>query len=84
MCTDPNGMSERAMPDSPIQILEYRTELEFELIQTQMAQRPMPRAEVYARGLSASQKVNGAEVRFDKIDLSKINFLRLCDRKLGV
>ena len=31
-------------------------ELELELIQTQMAQKPMLRAEVYARALRASQK----------------------------
>ena len=32
-------------------------ELELELIQTQTAQKPMPRAEVYARALRASQIV---------------------------
>ena len=32
-----------------------RAELELELIQTQMAQKPMLRAEVYARALRASQ-----------------------------
>ena len=32
------------------------TELELELIQTQMAQKPMLRVEVYARALRASQK----------------------------
>jgi hypothetical protein len=37
-------------------------ELELELIQTQMAQKPMPRAEVYARALRASQNVKRAEV----------------------
>ena len=31
-------------------------ELELELIQTQMAQKPMLRVEVYARALRASQK----------------------------
>ena len=31
------------------------TELELELIQTQMTQKPMLRAEVYARALRASQ-----------------------------
>ena len=33
-----------------------RAELELELIQTQMAQKPMLRVEVYARALRASQK----------------------------
>ena len=37
-------------------------ELELELIQTQMAQKPMLRAEVHARALRASQNVKGAEV----------------------
>jgi hypothetical protein len=37
-------------------------ELELELIQTQMAQKPMLRAEVFARVLRASQNVKGAEV----------------------
>jgi hypothetical protein len=35
--------------------LELELELELELIQTQMAQMPMLRAEVYARALRASQ-----------------------------
>ena len=33
----------------------YLNELELELIQTQMTQKPMLRAEVYARALRASQ-----------------------------
>jgi hypothetical protein len=37
-------------------------ELELELIQTQMAQKPMLRAEVYARALRASKNVKRAEV----------------------
>jgi hypothetical protein len=37
-------------------------EHELELIQTQMAQKPMLRAEVYARALRAIQKVKSAEV----------------------
>jgi hypothetical protein len=37
-------------------------ELELELIQTQMAQKPMLRVEVYARALRASQNVKRAEV----------------------
>jgi hypothetical protein len=37
-------------------------ELELELIQTQMAQKPMLRAEVNARALRASQNVKRAEV----------------------
>jgi hypothetical protein len=45
-------------------IREHRrfTELELELIQTQIAQKPKLRADVYARVLRASQNVNGAEV----------------------
>ena len=35
--------------------LIFFSELELELIQTQMAQKPMLRAEVYARALRASQ-----------------------------
>jgi hypothetical protein len=38
-------------------------ELELELIQIQMAQKPMLRAGVYAPVLRASQKVKRAEVR---------------------
>jgi hypothetical protein len=38
------------------------TELEFELIQTQMAQKPMLRVEEYARAFCASQDVKRAEV----------------------
>ena len=37
-------------------------ELELELIQTRMAQKPVLRAEVYARALRASQNVKRAEV----------------------
>jgi len=37
--------------------LRGRLELEPELIQTQMVQKPMLRAEVYARALRASQNV---------------------------
>jgi hypothetical protein len=37
-------------------------ELELELIQTQMAQKQLLRAEVYARALRASQNVKRAEV----------------------
>jgi hypothetical protein len=37
-------------------------ELELELIQTQMTHKPMPRAEVYARALRASQNAKRAEV----------------------
>jgi hypothetical protein len=37
-------------------------ELELELIQTQMAQKPILRAEVYARALRASHNVEKAEV----------------------
>jgi hypothetical protein len=33
----------------------YEREMELELIQTQMTQKPMLRAEVYARALRASQ-----------------------------
>jgi hypothetical protein len=35
---------------------------DFELIQTQIAQKPMLRAEVYARALRASQNVRRAEL----------------------
>ena len=36
-------------------VIEKELELELELIQTQMTQKPMLRAEVYARALRASQ-----------------------------
>jgi len=39
-----------------------RQELELELIQTQMAQKPMQRAEANARALGASQNVKGAQM----------------------
>ena len=38
-------------------ISELELELELELIQTQMTQKPMLRAEVYARALRASQNL---------------------------
>jgi|AntAceMinimDraft_5_1070358.scaffolds.fasta_scaffold168316_1 hypothetical protein len=38
------------------------SELELELIQTQVAQKPILRAEVYARALRASQNLKRAEV----------------------
>ena len=41
------------------------TELELELIQTQMAQKPMLRAEVYAHAMRASQN-RKKEVRREK------------------
>ena len=47
-------------PQNPIRI-----ELELELIQTQMTQKPMLRAEVYARALRASQ--NRKEVSVQKV-----------------
>jgi hypothetical protein len=40
-------------------------ELELELMQTQMAQKPVLRAEVYARALRASKNVKRAEVWVD-------------------
>ena len=40
----------------------FTIELELEQIQTQMAQKPVLRAEVYARALRASQNVKRAEV----------------------
>jgi hypothetical protein len=43
-------------------VLYLVKELELELIQTQMAQKPMLRAEVYARALRASQNAKRAEV----------------------
>jgi hypothetical protein len=42
--------------------LSHEHELELELIQTQTAQKPMLRAEVYARALRASQNVKRAKV----------------------
>ena len=42
-----------------------RAELELELIQTRMAQKPMPRAEVYAHAMRASQN-RKKEVRREK------------------
>jgi hypothetical protein len=36
-------------------VTSYLVELELELIQTQMTQKPVLRAEVYARALRASQ-----------------------------
>ena len=48
--------------DSTTQTRASTQELELELIQTQMAQKPMLLAEVYARALSASQNVKRAEV----------------------
>jgi hypothetical protein len=38
-------------------------ELELELIQTQMAQKPVLRAELYARALRASQNLKRAEAK---------------------
>ena len=46
------------------------TELELGLIQTQMAQKPMLRAEVYAHAMRASQNRN-KEVRREKEPTSK-------------
>jgi hypothetical protein len=43
--------------------LAHGSELELELVHTQMAQKPMLRAKVYARALRASQNVMRAEVR---------------------
>ncbi len=45
--------------------LKVSTELELELIQTQMAQKPMLRAEVYAHAMRASQN-RKKEVRREK------------------
>jgi hypothetical protein len=42
--------------------MKRSSELELELIQTQMAQKPMLRAEVHARALRASLNVKRAEV----------------------
>jgi hypothetical protein len=39
-----------------------KPELELELTQTQMTQKPMPWAELYARALCASKNVKRAEV----------------------
>ena len=49
----------------PLSIVERRLELELELIQTQMAQKPMLRAEVYAHAMRASQN-RKKEVRREK------------------
>jgi hypothetical protein len=46
----------------PGQVLQGRVELELELIQTQMAEKLMLRAEVYAHALRASQNVKRVEV----------------------
>jgi hypothetical protein len=58
-------------------------ELELELIQTQMAQKPMLRAEVYARALRASQNVSelrcsrpSLRCSFDEFKLLAIALLR--------
>jgi hypothetical protein len=40
----------------------FKRKLEIELIRTQMAHKPVLRAEVYARALRASQSVKRAEV----------------------
>jgi hypothetical protein len=42
--------------------LLQKPQKKLELIQTQMAQKPMMRADVYARALRASRNVFGAEV----------------------
>jgi hypothetical protein len=42
-------------PGKSYQTRMYASSLELELIQTQMTQKPMLRAEVYARALRASQ-----------------------------
>ena len=46
-------------------LIGYEFELELELIQTQMAQKPMLRAEVYAHAMRASQN-RKKEVRREK------------------
>ena len=51
--------------DQNPQYLWSFTELELELIQTQMAQKPMLRAEVYAHAMRASQN-RKKEVRGEK------------------
>ena len=57
------GLKARALPDFGALLIcglsglgVWLLQLELELIQTQMAQKPMLRAEVYARALRASQK----------------------------
>jgi hypothetical protein len=49
-------------PAPEMSMMHVPLELELELIQTQMAQKPMLRAEVYARALCASKNVKRAEV----------------------
>jgi hypothetical protein len=41
---------------SPLAIFIFENSIELELIKTQMAQKPMPRAEVCAHGSRASQQ----------------------------
>ena len=56
-------------PKLPQRTRRRNCELELELIQTQMTQKPMLRAEVYARALRASQnRIEDSEVllRFDQ------------------
>ena len=52
----------------PTPLLRYspKIKLELELTQTQMAQKPVTRAEVYARALRASLNLERAEVRFSQ------------------
>jgi hypothetical protein len=55
-----NGVANELL--TTIQRDALRLELELELIQTQLAQKLILRAEVYARALRASQNVKRAEV----------------------
>ena len=54
-----------AQKNGPIWVRGVYSELELELIQTQMAQKPMLRAEVYAHAMRASQN-RKKEVRREK------------------
>jgi len=56
---------QRLLPQLLRPFLKGRLELELELIQTQMAQKPMLRAEVYAHAMRASQN-RKKEVRREK------------------
>jgi hypothetical protein len=55
-------MAHAARHSAPLSGVETFIEFELELIQTQMTQKPMLRAEVYARALRASQNVKRAEM----------------------
>ena len=53
--TSENVSKENSPQEAHVNARSKQSELELELIQTQMTQKPMLRAEVYARALRASQ-----------------------------